>query len=167
MRVLIAGVGYPFLRDMSVGPCVVPLLREQEWPPGVEVDDWSFNPIAIVQRLEEQPGHLERIILIAAAERGREPGQVHCYRWDGILPHPDRIQECVGEAVMGIISLDNLLVIAQHFGVLPADVIVVEVEPEDTGWGEGFTPRVTTAVGEIIETVRREAQSQEWMASDA
>lgn len=157
MRVLIAGVGYSFLRDLSVGPMLVPELRRLDWPAEVEIDDWSFGPIAIVQRLEERPGFYDRIVLVAAVERGREPGRVSCYRWRGDLPDGEEIQQRVGEAVMGVISLDNLLVIGQHFGVFPSDVVVVEVEPEDTGWGEDFTPRIRAALGEAVATVRRVA----------
>lgn len=156
-RVLIAGVGYPYLRDLSVGPVLVPELRRLDWPEEVEVDDWSFNPIAVVQRLEERPGFYDRFVFISAVVRGREPGQVSCYRWPGLLPAPEEIQQRVGEAVMGVISLDNLLIIGQHFEVFPADVVVVEVEPVDTGWGSGFTPCVEAALSEVVATVRRVA----------
>ena len=157
MRVLIAGVGYPFLRDLSVGPVLVPELRRLDWPTGVEIDDWSIGPIAIVQRLEERPGFYDRIVFVASAERGHEPGHVSCYRWPGNLPDAEEIQQRVGEAVMGVISLDNLLVIGGHFGVFPPDVVVVEVEPEDTGWGADFSPRIQAALGETVATVRRAA----------
>ncbi len=157
MRVLIAGVGYPFLRDLSVGPVLVPQLRQLDWPAGVEIDDWSIGPIAIVQRLEERPGSYDRIVLVASVERGREPGRVSCDHWRGELPDAAEIQQRVGEAVMGVISLDNLLVIGQHFGVFPPDVVVVEVEPAETGWGEGFSPRVEAALGQTVATIRRAA----------
>ncbi len=157
-QTIIAGVGYPFLRDLSVGPVLVPELQRLDWPAGVEVEDWSIGPIHIVQRLEERPGAYARIIFVAAVQRGREPGRVYRSRWHGDLPDAGEIQERVGEAVMGIISLDNLLIIGQHFGVFPPDVVVVEVEPEDTGWGPGFTPCVEAALSDIVATVRREVQ---------
>ncbi|MDP9355636.1 MAG: hydrogenase maturation protease [Chloroflexota bacterium] len=157
MRILIAGVGYPFLRDLSVGPVLVPELQRLEWPPGIEIEDWSIGPIALVQRLEERPSWYDRIVLFAAVERGRDPGQVSCYRWPGDLPDPEEIQQRVGEAVMGVISLDNLLVIGEHFGVFPADVVVVEVEPEETGWGAGFTPLIQAALGDTVAAVRQAA----------
>lgn len=155
MNVMVAGVGYTNLRDLSVGPVLVPLLRELEWPPGVEVDDWSFGPIAVVHLLQDRPGYYHRLVFVSAVERGREPGRVCCYRWEGRLPDPEEIQARVGEAVTGVISLDNLLVVTEQLGVLPGDVVVVEVEPEDTGWGPGFTPRVEAALAEVVETVRR------------
>ncbi len=157
MRVLVVGVGHPFLRDLSIGPVLVPELSRLDWPAGVEVDDWSFNPIAIVQRLEALPEPYDRIVVLSAVERGRPPGTISRYRWSGDLPDAAEIQQRVGEAVMGIINLDNLLIVGQHFGAFPPEVLVVEVEPEDTSWGDGFTPRITAALPEIIATVRRAA----------
>jgi hydrogenase maturation protease len=154
---MIAGVGYSHMRDLSVGPVLVPKLREMDWPDGVEVDDWSFGPIAVVQRLEERPGYYDRIVFLSAAARGREPGAVTCSRWDGILPDPEEIQQRVGEAVMGVVSLDNLLVIGQHFGVFPADVRIVEVEPDSEDFGLDFTPRIEASLDEIVAAVRRAA----------
>lgn len=156
-RVLIAAVGYRNLRDMSVAHEVLPALQQMEWPPEVEFDDLSFGPIAIVQRFQAQPGYFDRLVLISAVERGRPPGSVHRYRWAGDLPDAEEIQQRVGEAVTGVISLDNLLIVAQHFGALPPDVEVVEVEPEDTGWGPGFTDRVAAALPEVMAAVRRAA----------
>ncbi len=151
---MIAGVGYQNLRDLSVGPVLVPQLAELTWPAGVEVDDWSFGPIAVVQRLQDRPGFYKRLVLISAVQRGREPGGVYAYRWNGQLPDPEEIQARIGEAVTGVISLDNLLIIAEHFKVLPPEVYVIEVEPEDINWGQGFTPRVAVAIGQVVEKVR-------------
>jgi hydrogenase maturation protease len=154
---MVAGVGYTNLRDLSVGPVLVPRLREMDWPDGVEVDDLSFGPIAVVLRMRDRPGHYRRMVLVTSVERGRAPGGPYCYRWDGVLPDPDEIQARVGEAVTGVISVDNLLVVAGHFGALPEDVILVEVEPEDTGWGPGFTPTVEGILETTIDMVRRVA----------
>ncbi|MDQ5850764.1 MAG: hydrogenase maturation protease [Chloroflexota bacterium] len=157
MAVLIAGVGYQNMRDQSVGPDVMPALSQLDWPAETEILHLHFGPIHVVQWLEERPGHFDRMVFVAAVARGRKPGGVYWYRWEGILPPAEEIQQRIGEAVMGVIDLDNLLIVAQHFRVLPADVIVVEVEPEDTGWGVGFTPGVEAALPTVIETVWRVA----------
>lgn len=157
MPVLIAGVGYQNMRDLSVGPDLIPALSRLDWPPDVEILHLHFGPIHVVQWLEERPGHFERMVFVAAVARGRQPGGVSCYRWQGILSDAEELQQRIGEAIMGVIDLDNLLIVAQHFGVLPTDVVVVEVEPEDTGWGVGFTPRIEAVLGEVIETVRHVA----------
>jgi Ni,Fe-hydrogenase maturation factor len=53
--------------------------------------------------------------------------------------------------------LDNLLIIATYFGKLPPNVIVIEVEPTDDGWGEDLTPEVERAVPAVIERIRYHA----------
>lgn len=156
MRVLIAGLGYSNLRDLSLGPAIAAALARQAWPAGVEVDDLSYGPIAVMHRLREAAPY-DRLVLVAAVQRDNEPGAVTCYRWDGALPGPDEVQSRVAEAVTGVISLDNLLIVAGYFGALPDDVIVVEVEPQDTGWGDGLSPRVQALVDEVIGVVRRAA----------
>lgn len=157
MRVLIACVGYRFMRDLSVGPDLIPALSQLDWPEGVEVCDLHFGPIHMVHWLEERPGYFGRIVFVAAMDRGRERGRVYCYRWDGVLPDPNEIQQRVGEGVTGVISLDNLLIVGQYFGALPPDVMVVEVEPEDMGWGPGCSPQIEALLPEVIETVRQAA----------
>lgn len=140
MRVIIAGVGYRNLRDHSVGVMVTDALERREWPEGVVVEDLSYGPIAVVQRFEDDPPdrRFGRAVFVAAVARedGRPPGTVTAYRWDAILPSPELIQGAVCEAVTGVIALDNTLVVAQHFGALPAEVLVVEVEPDEHQAGE-------------------------------
>jgi len=103
----------------------------------------------VMQRLQDADPPFDRLVLIAAIRRGRSPGTETVYRWDGQLPDAAEIQARVAEAVTGVISLDNLLVITGFFNALPSDVLVVEVEPEDEGWGEGLSA--------AIEAVRRDA----------
>lgn len=154
---MIAGVGYPNMRDLSIGPVLVSKLRDMAWPEGVDIDDWSFGPIAVVQRLEDRPQYYDRIVLLSGVERGREPGTVTCSHWDGALPDAEEIQARVGEAVMGIISLDNLLILGQHFGAWPRDVRLVEVEPDTCEFGLDFSPRIAASLDEVVAAVRQAA----------
>ena len=153
-RVLIGGVGHPYLRDTSVGSALVPILKEMDWPDGVEVYDLHFGPIHVVQWLEEMPGYYSRAVFLSGIKREREPGGIYAYRWDGALPDAEEIQQRVGEAVTGIIGLDNLLIIGGYFGVWPEEVAVVEVEPCEEEFGADFSEVVSAAVPDIIKLVR-------------
>ena len=150
MRVLVGGVGYRFLRDASVGPWVTEQLAPRATHE-IEVEDLSYHPIGFVHNLEERTPY-DRLVLVGSARRGRTPGTVDAYRWDGVLPPADEIQARVSEAVTGVISLDNLLIVSAALGELPTDVRVVEVEPADEGWGEGFSPTIEEKLSEVIET---------------
>lgn len=167
-RVLIAGVGYRNLRDHSVGPLMVDRLEPRSWRGEVSVEDLSFGPIAVVQRLQDDPPErrFDLAIFVAGLPRPpwREPGSVTCYRWDGVLPDPEEIQRAVTEAVTGVIALDNTLTVCGHFQVLPPQVVVVEVEPLVHEFGEEFTAPVARAFDEARERIISLAESPDRVA---
>jgi len=152
-RIFIGGVGYTNLRDLSVGPIVLPQLQQLDWPEGVEIDDLSLGgPIAAVHRFREASPY-DRVVLFGAVGRWRQPGQIYLYRWDRSLPDRDEIQMRVSEAVTGVISLDNLLIVGGYFGIWPPDVVVVEVEPCDENWGPEFSEPVRAAINPLIKAI--------------
>lgn len=157
LRVIIGGVAYPDLCDHSVGIAVQERLEDWDAPPGVCVEDLSYSPIAVVQRLQDEPAdrRFDRAILISAVRRGnRPPGTVDCYRWDGALPSDDVIQDAVTDAVTGIIALENTLVITRYFGALPAEVVVVEVEPAMHEFGAAMSEPVRLVLESVCEMVK-------------
>ena len=156
-RVLVAGVGYRNLRDLSVGPVVAERLAAMSWPPGIDVEDLSYGPVAVVHRLREAQPQYDRLVVVAAVQRAYAPGTITCYRWDGCLPGPVEVQARIEEALTGVIDLDNLLIVTGHFEALPGEVVVVEVEPEETEWGESFSSRIAQKLDEVLAIVRAEA----------
>jgi len=155
-RVLIGGIGYRNLRDHSFGVVLVDSLAASAWPVGVSVEDLSYNPIAVVQRLQDDPPdrRFDLAVIIGALPRpGRLPGTLSVYRWDNVMPGPERIHEAVTEAVTGIISLDNTLVVARHFDALPATVVVVDLEPDAHEFGSDLTPAAAEALARARELV--------------
>ena len=154
-RVLVGGVGYANLRDHSAGP----LLLEWLGPLGerVDVEDLSYSPIDVLFLLQRREPY-RGVVLTAAVARGDAPGTVRIRRWTPPLETAEGLQERVAEAVTGVISLDNLLHICAHFGALPTDVVTVEIEPAEEGWGPGTSPTVTAAFGRAADGVWREVE---------
>jgi hydrogenase maturation protease len=151
VRVLVCGVGYRFLRDNALGLWVTDTLAPQA-SNGVEFEDLGYHPVGFVQNLEERPPY-DRIVFVGAIERGRPPTAITSYRWDHALPSAKEIQDRVSDSVGGSISLDNLLIVSEAFKALPEDVWVIEVEPVDETWGDGFSPELEAKLPEIVETV--------------
>ena len=156
-RILIGGVGYRWQGDLSLGLVAADELARLQWPPGVEIADLGYGAIYVAQDLADAQPPYERVILLAGVARGREPGRIYCYRWGGVLPDADEIQARVREAGAGVIDLDHLLIIAQHFGALPQDVVVVEVEPLAVSIGDNLSPAAADLLPKVIALVRREA----------
>ncbi len=128
-RVLVAGIGYRNLRDYSIGVVACDHLSRRAVPPDIAIEDLSYGPIAVMQRLEDDPPdrRFARLVVVTGVARpGRWPATVTAYRWNGRLPPPDEIQAAVSEAVTGVISADNTLIVCGHFGVLPPTVVVID-----------------------------------------
>ncbi len=158
--ILVAGVGYQHLSDLSFGPKLVERLRGLDWPDDVRVEDFGYGPIAILDWFEESPGKkFERAILAGAVERGRTPGTLAAYRWIADTPDPEVVQERILEAGAGVISLENLLIVAQHFGALPADTSVVDLEPLEKGWNTELSVVGEERLEQAVEWIRREVHS--------
>ena len=157
-RTLVAGIGYCHQSDLSVGPFLADRFTRETWIAGVDVDDLSYGPVAVAQTLEDASPVYTRIVLVAAVDRGLAPGTVRSYRWDGLLPAPDEIQARVGQAITGIVDLDNLLVVARQFGALPPTVFVVEVQPDNQEFGVTFSETIGSRLNEIARIARSLAE---------
>ena len=164
MRTLVGAIGYRNLRDHSVAFEVLERLSTPELGDDVVLEDVSYNPIAVVQWLEslEAGARFDHVILVSGIERaGRVPGAVTVRGWDRALPSDVLIQQAITEAVTGIISLDNTLIIAGYFGALPAQVTVVEIEPAEHAFGAQLSPAVLPAVDIAAARIRDLAQAKE------
>lgn len=153
---LVGGVGYRWHGDGSFGVCATDALAHLALPASVLVADLGYGAIYAAQDIAQTGA--ERLILVAAVERGDAPGTVRRYRYDRALPPADEILARVREAGAGVIDLDHLLIIAQQMELLPDDVLVIEVEPLDLAIGMELTPLVQSRLHEVIGMIRAEVE---------
>jgi hydrogenase maturation protease len=159
-RTLIGGVGYRWQRDASFGVVAIDALAAMEWPAEVTVTDLGYGAIYAAQDLGDAQPPYDRLILLAASERGRAPGTLYRYRYEPPLTRPDEILERVREAGAGVIDLDHLLIIAAHMQTLPKEVVVVEIEPPDPSPGIELSDAGSRLLSRAIELVKEEVQVQ-------
>jgi Ni,Fe-hydrogenase maturation factor len=153
-RTLVGGVGYFHLCDFSFGPALSRHLAAQAWPADIVVEDLSYGPVIVFHRLGDEQPPFARWIVAGAVRRGRAPGTLAAYRWNGALPGAESIQARIAEAVAGVIGLDNLVIVTAALGAAPADTVIVEVEPLLEACGESFSAPVARALGEAAALVR-------------
>jgi len=168
VRVIVGGVGYPDLCDYSIGIEVQERLSRWAAPANVSIEDLSYNPIAVIQRLDDEPAErrFERAVVISAVRRANRPtGTVSCYRWDGVLPSDEEIQRGVSDAVTGIIAVENTLVVARYFGSLPPEVVVIEVEPELHEFGAAMSDPVKAVFDHICNLAMSYATDDDAVAA--
>ncbi len=155
-KTFIGTVGYHNLSNHSIGSALLPQLQKMQWVPGVDVDELNWGPIAIVQKFQSLETAYERVILLAAIERpGRNIGDITVFKWMGGLPDEELIQRCVGDAVTGVISVENLLIIGEYFKIWKGETFVVDVEPGPEQAGEHFTKEMQNAIPDLILTLQQ------------
>lgn len=152
---LIGGVGLPWLRDLDFGANWLARAASLRWPDDVVLEDLSYSAHRVMHRLQElRPS---RVVLIGCTPRGAAPGTIRRYELAGLPePDPSDVHERLAEAVGGIVDLDHTLAVCRYWASLPADTVVIEVEPAESQFGWGFSEPVEEAVSRVLEMVRSE-----------
>jgi hypothetical protein len=137
VRTVVGIVGYyGFVRGYPLGPELMERLHALAWPDDVDIREMNWGPVAIVQDFQAQADKPQRVVLVGALDRGLAHGTVSCRRWAGGALDLDAVQRRMFEAVTGVISLDNLLVIGAHFSVWPKETYTVELQWPESGLGD-------------------------------
>lgn len=154
-KTFIGTVGYHNLCNHSIGSALLPQLLKLQWPAGVELDELNWGPIAIVQKFQSLPFTFDRVILLSAIERpDRKIGDITIFKWMGKLPDEEMIQRCIGDAVTGVISVENLLIIGEYFKIWTGETFFVDVEPGPEQAGENFTREMQEIIPHLILTLQ-------------
>ncbi|MGH9268779.1 MAG: hydrogenase maturation protease [Acidimicrobiales bacterium] len=153
-RVLVGGVGLPWMRDLDFGPQFIRRYEHEEWPAGVVIEDLSYAAHRVLHTLQEVGA--DKVILVGAHPRNDTPGTVRRYPLDRTPPDDEEVVDRLGEAVGGIIDLDHTLAVVNYWQGFPEDTVVIEVEPADRTFGLGFSDVVEAVVGRVLELVHEE-----------
>ena len=154
-RVLVGGVGLPWLRDLDFGTQFLRRVEHLDWPSDVVLDDLSYAAHRVLHTLQElKPS---KVVLVGAMPREVDPpGTIRRYQLDLTPPSDDEVAERLGEAVGGIIDLDHTLAVVRYWKGFPPDTVVIEIEPGDRAFGLGFSDDVESVVETVLAMVREE-----------
>jgi hydrogenase maturation protease len=165
-RVLVGGIGLPWLRDLDFGTQFVRRVEDLDWPPDVIVEDLSYAAHRVLHRLQElRP---EKVVLVGAMPRDVDPpGTIRRYVLDLTAPEEEEVADRLGEAVGGIIDLDHTLAVVRYWKGFPPGTVVIEVEPGDRAFGLGFSAEVEAQVDAILAMVQEEVGQHSNSAEEA
>ena len=152
----VVGVGNPYRRDDGIGIHVAQALRRLNLGDDVIVMERQMIDISL---LAESQG-ASRIVIIDALRAGSMPGRVvrisptedHTVLLELPLSHEPRLYDLVETA--------------KQSGLHLCPIVVVGVEPEDCGAGEGLSRAVAEAMPLAIQAVLGELR-REGVASDS
>src|SRR3954447_5077083 len=154
-RVLVGGIGLPWLRDLDFGTQFLKRIDDVEWPEGVVMEDLSYSAHRVLHTLQDfRP---DKVVLVGAMPRDVDPpGTIRRYQLDLTPPDDEEVADRLGEAVGGIIDLDHTLAVVRYWKGFPTDTVVIEVEPGDRAFGLGFSDEVESVVDTVPAMVQEE-----------
>jgi len=148
-RVIIGTIGcYPFVRGYPLGSVFLQRLQAPPWPEDMAVREMSWGPVAVVQEMQALSRLPERVVLVTAVDRGQTVSSVHCRRWMGGTMGEQELQARMFEGVTGVVHVDNLLAIGEHFRIWPDEVLTVEVQLPYANVGDYLLEELETTGGE-------------------
>jgi hydrogenase maturation protease len=154
-KVLVGGIGLPWLRDLDFGTQFLKRIDDVEWPEGVVLEDLSYSAHRVLHTLQDfAPA---KVVLVGAMPRDVDPpGTIRRYQLDLTPPGDEEVADRLGEAVGGIIDLDHTLAVVRYWKGFPTDTVVIEVEPGDRAFGLGFSDEVESVVDTVLEMIQEE-----------
>ena len=139
--VLVIGVGNPYRRDDGFGVAVLNRLQELAVP-GISIVEESGEPAALIARWSDQ----SLVIMVDAVSSGADPGTIHHLEcgngaWD--VRGRSASASTHGLGVAEAVELGKLL------DQLPARLVILGVETEDTTNGTGLSKVVAATVDPV------------------
>ena len=140
---VVIGVGNEFRRDDGAGPAVVASLRGRV-PPGVELLLADGEPTRLI---EAWTGAALAVVVDAIRADPPRPGRVHRFVLDQPIGGPVQTVSSHG------FGLDDAVRLALALDRMPGRLVVHAIEADDLSQGQGLTPLVAAAVGDVARAV--------------
>ncbi len=146
----VIAVGNSFYGDDGVGAAVLAHLEQADRgddAPAWELVDLGTDALGLLEHLEPGRPH----IVVDAARMGLAPGSVASFG-------PDEVKVRIladGLSLHGL-GLAEAFGLATRLGKMPAQVLVIGVEPAQVAAGEGLSDAVAAAVPRVVDIIQAE-----------
>lgn len=147
---LVLALGNPLRGDDGVGVAVLQSLVDScGLPPGTTLRQCSLSGL-IDELLSE---HYRRAIIIDAIEMGVSPGTWIRFQ----MPH-DEVTSMVLESCEALhdLNLVEVLALGEALHLLPLEIVVYGIQPQEAGWGPTMSKPVQVAVEKVKNVILEE-----------
>ena len=143
-RVLILGLGNPLLGDEGVGVRVIQELNELELLDGVVAIEGGTTGLGLISLME---GY-QRVIIVDAADMGHPPGRVVRF-----TPSEAQFETAQGPLSLHQIGLGEVLSLANALEIVPAELVIVGIQPKRIEAEVGLSREVEEAIPQIVKMI--------------
>lgn len=119
--------------------------------------DGGSGGLDLLQVLEGR----QRVVVVDAADVGREPGQFVRF-----TPDQARLAQAADRFSLHNAGLGEILALANALGRTLPHMVIFGVQPAEIGWREGLSPAVEAALPAMIDAVLEETKG-EYHAQDS
>lgn len=153
-RVVVLGLGNLIRCDDGAGiHAIQRLLRDPRLPADVEVMDGGTLGLQLLPAIEDAT----HILVLDAVNSGGAPGAIARYAMSELEPLP-------GSPSVHQLGFADMLEGLRWMNKLSnKKIVLLGVQPEQTGWGENLSPTVESALPALIQATLQELQ--EWQAT--
>jgi hydrogenase maturation protease len=150
MNILVLGIGNLLLSDEGAGVRALEAIEQRfDIPPGVELLDGGTSGMELLGYLQGR----DAVIIIDAVTCGKPPGTIVRLEGDQV---PALFRRKISPHQLG---LSDLLAAARLTDSLPAEVILIGVEPKELGTGLKLSNKVAGVMEELAVLVALELES--------
>lgn len=148
-KTLIIGLGNILKGDDGIGVRVAEILSLRELPAGVAVEEVGTPGIDLMNRFEGW----QKVILVDAVQMGAKPGT-----WRRFSPQDVRLIANGNVLSLHEPDLASVLELAQALNMLPDEIVIYGVEPQDLT----FMAPLSSPVEAIINVIAEQILSEIW-----
>ncbi len=148
-KTLIIGLGNILKGDDGIGVRVAEILSQRELPAGVAVEEVGTPGIDLMNRFEGW----QKVILVDAVQMGAKPGT-----WRRFSPQDVRLIANGNVLSLHEPDLASVLELAQALNMLPDEIVIYGVEPQDLT----FMAPLSSPVEAIINVIAEQILSEIW-----
>lgn len=146
-RILVVGCGNLMAADDGIGIHVASALNHYELPPDVTVMEAGCPGLDALRLWENE----RRVIIIDAVISGAEPGTVHVFTSEDVIP-----REILPLSTHSI-NLADAIELGKKLGNLPEQLVIVGIELEsERAFSQELSPRVEQAIPKACERIIEE-----------
>lgn len=142
-------LGNPLRGDDGIGEAVLAQLQAATLPVSVELLDGGTPGLETVLLMEG----FDRVIVIDAADMDLAPGE-----WRRFAPETVRLQSrnLYLRGTLHYAGLAEALALGEALGVLPHEIVIFGIQPEQIGWEIGLSPAVANAIPAVCTAILEE-----------
>ncbi len=154
-RILVLGVGNSILKDEGFGVKVVEELeaRREELgiPSYVDIVDGATLGLDLLYYI----GGRDKVIMLDVVNAGEPAGTLFRFTAQDIKT------KVLTKVSMHQVTLFDVLTMAELSGRMPAEAIIIGIQPAEIEWGLELTPTIAAQIPRVIELVMKEIEESE------